>query len=385
MQKFYPYKVKDALSLAADAGTERITLPHDGQATALDLIFNADNGTTANLNNIIPYNITKVDLVGDGVDHFLTLDGYALWKVLWLLHGKRPDGRYTEMPNTDQRTVYRFLFGRFMNDPEYLLNLNKYSEISLDVTYNLAAVNPVSATDGFISGSGEIDVTLHKTLPGVTMPTKGCRRIIERKSVTSVASGDIEWSFVQDYPYLGLFVYNRLAGTDANSVLTNIKLDMGGGKPVLYDFNWRELERYNNELMQPDCEYYANYYKQHGDYIETHVGLIAQCNPIHYAWGVPGTNSMIYVTPGTAVGDKVRLVMAALDPVSSVPTPAGLTWVRARTLGYSVGNLVYLPLADYPEFTNALAPADVKDAILRLTQGMAGATLKVISDQIMSQ
>lgn len=383
MQKFYPYKVLDEEAQTSDSTTFTKVLPSEGQATGIDIEMRATNGATSNVNNLLIENITKLELTGDGVDKILSLPGYALWKYLWAIQGKPSVGDYTEWASEVQNFTLKYPFGRYYGDTEYMLNLAKYKEVRLDIQYNLATKTAVGVT-GFTTGSLTFKIDLMKTLPGVSMASKGVRRVVERKSLLTVASGELPWEFVQDYPYTAIIPYCK--NTDGGSeTFTDIKLDLGGGKPILVDRTFLEIMQRNIVEMGIDPTFTGKYYAQHGDYIYTRARGIDNCAPHHVGMGVPGTNSMIICTPGTYGRDRARLVIAALDPVSSVPSAAGLCLINATTKHVRLGDIAYIPLSDYPHWTNPLMPADVKDALLLMTQSGAGGTAKVITEQILPQ
>jgi hypothetical protein len=264
-----------------------------------------------------------------------------------------------------------------------MLNLDKYNETRLDIQYNLATKTAVGAS-GFVDGSLTFKIDLDKTLPGVKLASKGCRRVIERQSFTTVSSGDKTWDFVQDYPYVGIIPYckNTARGSET---FTDIKIDLGGGKPVLIDRTFLEIMQRNIAEMKIDPTFTAKYYLQNAEYIYTHARGIDRCDCAQIAYYTPGTNSWIYCSPGTYGRDYVRLIIEALDPVSSVPSAAGYCNINATTKHVRLGDLCYIPLADYPDWTNPLMPAEVKDAVLYMTQSGSGGTGKVITEQILPQ
>jgi hypothetical protein len=358
-------------------------LPSEGQATGLDIEVKGTNGGISNINNLIVECIDKLEVVGDGVDKIISLPGYVLWKYLWLVHGKCPVGSYTEWKNETHWTQLRIPFGRYYGDMEYMLNLDKYSEVRLDIDYNLAAKNTVGDT-GFLTGTFGLKIDIEKTLPGVKLASKGCRRVVERKSWTTVATGEEEWAFVQDYPYTAIMAYCRPT-TISGQWFTDLKLDMGGGKPVLLDRTFEMVQLRNAAEMPIDPTFVGKYMASDGDYIYTHGGGVADCNPKWVKQSAPAVDEFKRVYPARLGGEYVQLAVANIATAGDATQETEDQLIDVTTKHYSLGEIAYIVLCDYPNWTNPLAPADVKDAVLKMTQQGAGGAGKVITEQILPQ
>lgn len=383
MQKFYPYKVLEEEAQASDNTTFLQKLPSEGQATALDIELKATNGGTSNVNNLLVENISEIELVGDGTDKILSLPGYVLWKYLWAIQGRPPVGSYTEWLNETQWMQLKIPFGRYVGDQEYMLNLDKYREVVLAIKYNLATKNNVGAS-GFLTGTFGLKIDLMKTLPGVKLPSKGCRRVVERKSWVTAASGEEEWPFVQDYPYTAVMAWCK--GTDRGGQwFTDMKLDMGGGKPILIDRTFEMVQLRNIREMGIDPTYTGKYMAANAEYIYTHGGGVAHCNPTWVMQHAPALDAFKRVTPARLGGEYVQLAVASIATAGDATEETAVQLINATTRHYTLGELVYIPLCDYPSWNNPVLPADVKEAILKMTQSGASAAGRVITEQILPQ
>ena len=383
MQKFYPYKVLDEEAQSSDNTTFLQKLPSEGQATALDIELKATNGGTSNTNNLLVENISEIELVGDGTDKILSLPGYVLWKYLWAIQGKPPVGSYTEWKNETQWMQLKIPFGRYVGDQEYMLNLDKYREVVLAIKYNLATKNDVGAS-GFLTGTFGLKIDLMKTLPGMKLGSKGCRRVVERKTWTTTASGEEEWPFVQDYPYTAVMAWCK--GTDLGGQwFTDLKLDMGGGKPVLVDRTFEMVHLRNVREMGIDTTFTGKYMAANAEYIYTHGGGVAHCIPTWVKQSAPALDAFKRVSAARLGGEYVQLGVANIATAGDATEETAVQLINATTRHYTLGELAYIPLCDYPSWNNPTMPADVKDAILKMTQSGADATGKVITEQILPQ
>jgi len=382
MQRFYPYKWLEEEAQTSDNTTFTKIFPSEGQVSALQMEMKATNGATSNIANLLPECVSSIEIKGDGVDTILSLDGYALWKYLWAIHGRCPVGSYTEHPGDGQWMKFVFPFGRWVGDQEYMLNLDKYHEVRLDVKYNLATNTAVGAT-GFVTGTFGLKLDLLKTLPGIKLVSKGCRRVIERKSFTTTSSGDISWDFVQDYPYTAVMPYARFISMYGDP-FAKIKLDLGGGKPILVDRRFDELSYIMADEMNIDTTFIGKYFVKDNDTIVTHGGGNYDCSPV--VFNVNSDVDPWYVVhPELWGGDMVKLGVATFAGAAAPASLGDGIRITARSKHFGLGSLLYIPLCDGPEWTNPLLPADTKDAQLIMTQSEASATGKVLTEQILPQ
>ena len=393
MQSFFPYEVYPKTVQTLDKFTLPIELPKTGQMTALDIYMEAKNGsdqsnekTYHNINNFMFQNVTKLELTGDGVDKIFSLSGPALMKYLWWVQGKCPLGYYSGRSGQTQWQKFRYLFGRSFGDKDYLLNLGKYRRLVLELSYDLATVTAVG-NDGFTTQTAGFHVVGHMTPPGKSMSSKGARRVVERKSFTSLASGETEWEFVQDYPYTGIGIYARERGEDDGADITNVKLDLGAGMPVLYDYSWLETERLMASMKEIDATFHQYQSIKDQSQIETWVGNDWHEHAMGFYEPAATDYSHTLMIAQDNPGDYVKYHVIGNTTDAPSTWAAVSTYVRAKlsNRGYSVGNFLYLPLADYPDWNNPLLPTEVGDALLRLTNGGAGATVNILSEQIIPQ
>lgn len=387
MLKFFPYHVVDDYTLPSDDAVYQKVLPSRGVVTQLDIEFRATNGATSNIANPLFGCINRIEIVGDGTDKILSLPGDVLFKYLTVVNGKYPEGVYSEVGGTQQRLRLSIPFGRFYGDETYGLKLDRYSEVRVDVDYDLEAVRACGAT-GYVSGSGQIDMVAHMTLPGETIGVSGCRRCIDRKSFTTAASGEEDWIPVQDYPYTAIGVYCRESGVADGVDITDIELDMGAGKPKIFDYSWRELEEIMKMVYPGDYEFRQTCLIADSDTKSTYTGVVNDYNLELEQSVTIGTDDTSHIHVESIAGDVMTFQVYTIEGTGTWSANAAQSTVQTVNLsarGEHVGNLIMLPMARPDTFENQTPAAEFETATLRMTQGGAGGAAYVITEQILSQ
>lgn len=365
MQRYFPYHVVDDAVLPQNSGVFQRVLPAKGMVSALDIEFRATNGPDGNTGNPIFGVIDRVEITGDGVDKILSLTGYNLMQYLRVIHGKQLPGIYNELGDAEQRIRYQIPFGRFFGDPDYGLRLDKYSEVRVDIAYNLGAVRPVG-DDAYLSGSGVVDVVAHMTPPGVSYTSRGCRRCIERQFYTSLSTGEVSYDLVADYPYTAVGAFIREAGMEPYNNVTEFRLDLGAGKPRLYFYEHQELMEMMQLWYPGDYSFKQRIFRAASSVFSTYTGTVESIQ--------------MFSPSGTDVG----YTSIAGDRVT-VAGPTTTEAIEVVAAGMHQGNILMVPLADQSTWNDPLMPAEVADAVLSLVQGNAGAEVRVFTEQILPQ
>ena len=206
----------------ADAGTLTIDLDLVDPVSALELEFDATNGTTSNEDNFISDVITKVELV-DGSTVLTSLSLAQLEALYFYKTGKSPTLFPSEWASGSQRHNVLLLFGRHLWDPTYAMDFTRYKNPQLKITSNLAAVRAVSATTAFATG------TLRATAVAKVMEQTGSKpsKFLMQKEIesfTSAASGEKRIDMPVDFPYRMVMLRAYLEGYDPRELITDAKL-----------------------------------------------------------------------------------------------------------------------------------------------------------------
>jgi hypothetical protein len=351
-----------------DTGTKILDLKTTDPISGLRLDFEATNGGTSNKSNFINDIVTKVEIV-DGSDQLLSLNLKQAQALQWYQTNVPPYIRPGELNSGNQNEHGLFLFGRFLWDPEYYLDLKKFNNPQLKITTDEDAVRAMGAT-GFLSGSFKVTINLHVIEEGASEP-KGFFMNKEFYSFTSGTSGDEHVDLPRDYPYSRLILRAHKAGNDVDENISNLKISCDAGKFIPIDKKVKKLYQANEEDYGPmSIRYYL--YRKNGEAI-THIinhDPVVSLEP----WAAKritgalnswsgGLTLYLYTDAGAAVDSEemIGMVVTGSCPHSTIDIPFGL-------------------IAEPATFFD---PKKFEDIDLILTQA-AAANVQVVSQQLRS-
>ena len=229
-----------------DTGTEIIDLTFKDPLSAITLQFRATNGATYNKDNHVSDVIQNISIVNGG-DVLLSASLKELQAIQAYKDGHTPYISIDERPNQVQRDEVTLCFGRYLLDPEYYLDLKKYSNPQLKITSKLDAVNPVGDT-GFVSGSLKVSVICHVIEEGAEA-SKGFYAPKQIYDFETSSSGDEHIVLPIDYPYVGLMLHSPDKEVGIEDLLTKVKLSCDSEKFVPIDRYTDDLQRAAKRLQ----------------------------------------------------------------------------------------------------------------------------------------
>jgi len=227
----------------ADSDTVIIDLNVKDPISYITVEYEATTGATASWDHELHDDISAIEIV-DGSDVLASLS-MEEWRGLnFVERGCLPHSVLTEVGNSTQEETCVLYFGRYPDDPEYYLDLTKFTNPQLRLTHNLT----ISASAGFTSGTGKITVMARIIEEGAA-PQKGFMMAKQVYSWTSAASGDETIDLPRDYPYRYLLVKALLSTYRPDEILSRIKLSCDADKYVpinnymedIMDLNERRL------------------------------------------------------------------------------------------------------------------------------------------------
>ena len=217
--------IVDASTQTSDSQTYEKDLPQTGVLTGLNIIFKATNGATSNKDSPIEAVVSKIEVIGNGSEVIYSATGRETIALAWSLMGHKPYGIYDETGSAVQVQSYPIFFGRTFEDKSYGLDLSRWDNVKLKITYNLGAVNSVGAT-GFVSGSASITVVGYRYPAKDGVVPSGYLKTSEIKSFTTAASGDVEVDMPIMHKYRYIMVYCREDGVADGTDITTVKLSL---------------------------------------------------------------------------------------------------------------------------------------------------------------
>jgi len=214
--------------------TFRIDLPESGMLSALMLRFDADCESAATYSGdpwrLIDH-ITKVEIIANGATVIKSYSGFELQYINFLSQGQVPPHFWRNYAGNTQMDYCLILFGRFLNDPEYGLDLSQFDNVELRIT------NSGSAT--YYSADFRLGI-MQNYLRDVPGGFRGYIRSEEWRKWTTVANTTKYLVLPTEYPISGLYVRTVPAVTNGNNktgfhnLMLDIDLSIGGGQKQVF-------------------------------------------------------------------------------------------------------------------------------------------------------
>jgi hypothetical protein len=329
-------KTRDAVLVyqetqSSDASTKTIDLDIVDPVSAIGFEFQATNGSTNNQNNPLHRCITKLEIV-DGSDVLASMSFEEAQALQFYKTGKQPELRLDEGPDGGDVIGCMILFGRYLWDPEFALDLTKFANPQLKITWNLAAIRAVSATTAWTTGSLKISAWA-KVMEDMSAPGKFLMpKTIE--SWTGQTSGDKRHELPVDYLYRMLMLRTYYTVSDVDENITKVKLTCDTDKYI-------PLERYTKQLDAEMAQLFGNVvvWKRgnyaHNDQVWVPVNKEPQCRftvpTIHYVasygwcWSGEFGAFLSDGSAGTVSSDtRVDIMVEGHALHASLPIPFGI-------------------------------------------------------------
>jgi len=347
-----------------NTGTKIIDLKTTDPISAIRLVFKGTNGTDPNKYNWMNDVISKIEIV-DGSDQLLSVTMKQGQALQFFNTRKTPYMRCEERASASYNEQVLILFGRHLWDPEYYLDLTKFTNPQLKIT--TAGLTPnASGSGGFLTGTFKVTVNLHVIEEGAAA-AKGFMMCKEFYSFTAATSGDEHVDMPQDYPYVGLLLRAFYIENDFHETLSDLKISCDAGKFIPVEKKCADLYRMNEEdygplqlrmqLDRKDAE--TVYHPLHQDPVAMLLPdeTLSVLSAI-YQWSGYFTLSM-QDNAGAAITDE--------------------RWVRALITGSSLHSTLYLPFGVLSDPGSYFDPKVWADVELVLTQTCPAGELGAVS------
>lgn len=347
------------------AGTLTYNLDFTDPITEIDLLFEATNGATNNLDAPLERCISKIEVV-DGGEVLWDLPGDVALAVFSHLNNGIPHCYRDAAPNGTPYQSIPIRFGRELYDQVFGFNPNAHKNPQLKITFDEATVRAAGAT-GFVSDSWNLSIMV-KLMEDAPSPSGflSCRDIYQ---FTSVGSGDERIELPTDRYIRMLIMRAYEAGVDFRSSITGYKLSADGGKFVPFDLYTRNLVDKFAETFEPiTVPLYGQF--DSAEYEETWVGLDLTGHIHATAEGYIISASTYW--PGRVRAYPFTDAGVASDDVLGFCAVEG--WCMHNTLLYPFGRL------NEPE--DWLDARAYRQLDLFATQGNAGAEVNVGLQQV---
>jgi len=329
-------KTRDAVlayqeTQSSDASTKTIDLDIVDPVSAIAFEFQAQGGTTRNQNNPLHRCITKLEVV-DGSDVLCSMSFEEAQALQFYKTCKQPFIRIAEMASDYNVIGCMILFGRYLFDREYALDLTKFANPQLKITWDLAKIRAVSGTTAFATGTFKI-TAVAKVMEGLPSPGKFLMdKQIE--SWTGATSGDKRHQLPVDYLYRMLMIRTYYTVSDVNENITALKLTCDTDKYIPFD---RDVKQMDAEMAQlfGDCVIWKRCFATTGDQVwvpvnkEPQVSLIPTAADIipFYAWCWSGEFYLVledYSSTSITADKRIDAMIEGHALHATLPIPMGV-------------------------------------------------------------
>ena len=354
----------------ADSETVTVNIDVLNPISALVIVYQATNGATSNQGVAIHDDIDSIDLV-DGSEEVFSLSGIEALILNAFEMKRMPYMDLTEAAGGVQKEAFIINFGRYIGDPDYWLDPTEFRNLQLRLAHSLT----ISATAGFATGSGVIDV-IAKVFEEKPSGRNGYMIAKEQYSFTSGASGIETAMLPTDYTWRMLIQRAYESATDLITDVTNIKVNFDGGAYVPVDMGMLDILQDNANKLGT-FEYAQQLLRTDGDAAATYLQQLQNAN-------ANNLTDLSIASVDDITANQVTLQVLDLTVSPTIAKATADESILLQCVGYAPFGSILVPLCDPYNDGNWLQVGRYSKAKLELTQGGAGAACQTILQQVRS-
>lgn len=364
---------------SGDAATRRVELSRDALVSGLLVRIELTNGATSGTEELIDA-IDRIEVV-DGSEVLFSLTGVELYKWNWVWSRRRPPYVRTMAAAGVQEIAFVIPFGRFLGDPRAYLPTANFQRPELTVEFS-----PTISATAFATGTFTITAIQYawpaNESPG---PTEGWLRTRQIRDFTSAASGDEDVELDRSHPYMGALVYAREAAIADGVDITIIEVREDDGRVIPYRSRFLDAQMDNQILLDLDAVEHGIALLTDAETIDTLVSRILEAS-LHLVEDTAGADAAHPLARiATIAADRIAVSVVEVDEAGTQADSAvatALYTLHWHAKGIGIGNAVFVPLAAPGDIGNPYPAPDKGKVQLRLTQGGAGATVRVSTQEL---
>jgi len=242
----YAVLVNDkSLTSTTTSGTETVDLPERGIAT--ELVVQVTYTKTSSNDRPLPDfdAITKLEVLVDGSTVVKSLSGQEVRALMWYNKGPFSAGGafWGAGGDTDCYTILTMYFGRFAGDTLYGLDLSKYANVQLKITFDTSTTSVDGLTyDAATSPAVKYNVMV-KLLDGAPSGFKNMYvQSREIDNFTATASTEHNVEIPRGFDLKGLLWKSGYLNVTWTSSVGSIKLDFDNGQWVPIDMDHENIK-----------------------------------------------------------------------------------------------------------------------------------------------
>jgi hypothetical protein len=353
----------------ADTATKILDLDLPDPISALEIEVSCQNGATSNKDNFISDIVTKIEVV-DGAEVFYSVSMAQLQALQFFKTGRMPWMHPSAFSSGYQSEQAWILFGRYLNDPEFVFQPSRYRNPQLKITFNKAAIRAAGG-EGFKDEANiKLSVTDHIIQEGAA--PRGFLSARQVYSYLTLSTGEKRIDLLTDFPTRLLMIRAWLQEYDVSELFTDVKLTFDSDKYILLNRKMQKLE-YDALTM------FGEGMMKHDFFVssEEKVRVVFNKDPYaNYLSGVIGQPN-IYVETYPYASSLCPYIY---DDTGAEETTDRLIYAYVR--GHSPHAIVpiVMGLMDKPE--TWMDMSSYKKAELVLTQAVGGAVGEIVQEQV---
>lgn len=366
---------------SSDSATKIVKLPLSNYLHSLYVKVQCTNGATSALNQDISDVVDLIEVVANGSDVLVSLTAAEIKRwTLWTTGLNIPQSR-NERANAVQEMVFPIFFGRAPYDPNFYLRCNTLSDLELKVTYS-----PTIAATSFATGTTTIGVFALMTMGGQPGEYLGTLTHKTLRSFTSAASGDEQTLIPRGNLLRQLMVYAYEAAIEDGVDVTNVKFDLNNDEQVRANVPWLDLNNINKVDNWVNHVENILAFTKDTDTIDTDVARIKQVVVSSQATMSDANDTFELTKVTTIAGDRITIDQKAADITAGAETFATDATGRNTLISVEGEGLSHAVVLDFSKAgeTNLLNTSQYDQVRLTLTQGGAGAAVRISTQEVRS-
>jgi hypothetical protein len=273
------------------------------------------------------------------------------------------------------------MFGRYLGDPEFSLDLSQYRDVELRIQYS-----PTIAVTGFATGTTQLHIPMwisdDVAPPG---PRRGWLRTTQTYAFVSAASGETIIELARAYPYWDIMVYCREAGIDDGVDIIQAELRANDRRLIPFTGRWDDIQAENEALLDIATLFRVYALRANAAVVPMFTGRIRDVN-VELVWTETAALDYPIFHPASVAGDQITLngflvEGSATYAATALDTVRRPLYIAARGLG--VGNAILLPFATLHGNPDFVLPAPSYSRLqLALTNGGADGAVRVSTREL---
>jgi len=364
-----------------DSGVRRRELSRGVALSALLLRIECTNGATAGEEELFDA-IDRVEVV-DGSEVLFSLTGPELHRRQWVWLKKRPPFIRTQRASAVQEIALLIPFGRFIGDGELWLPTGNFQRPEVTIEFS-----PTISGTAFTTATFTITVIEYAwPSPSAAPPAVGWLRHRQIRDFTSLASGDEDIELSRQFPYMDAFIYAREVNVVDGTDITIVEVRENDGRVIPFRGRWLDIQMENQLMLDLVSVEKGVALQADNGTIDTLISRFIKASiTMEQDWTADAAATG-FAAIASVSADRITLALIDEDYTAAAPVSASNTArevINWEAEGIGIGNAVLIPLAMPGDIRNPFPANRLEKLELRLTQGGAGATVRVSTTELVT-